>query len=170
MLRVTKNKQEFVPVRHIAIGVKLAFDYEPFYVQEGGEKRETQLATWTETIIAPIPTFQQVKAFILNYVNGRITKSIESGFTWKDMSVWLSSENQFNYKAAYDLAFQTNGASLPTVFKFGDTENPVYYKFDTLDDLHDFYIKAMTYINEQLAIGWVKKDSIDWSAYEEALR
>jgi hypothetical protein len=30
-------------------------------------------------------------------------------------------------------------------------------------------MKAMTYINEQLAIGWAKKDAIDWSVYERAL-
>ena len=29
------------------------------------------------------------------------------------MNIWLSSENQFNYKVAYDLALQTNGANLP---------------------------------------------------------
>ena len=170
MLRVTKNKKDFIPVRHTANGVRLSFDYEPFYELDGGDKRETDLATWTETIITPKPTFQQAKTFILDYINGRTTHSIESGFKWRDMSVWLSTENQFNYKAAYDFAVQTGGANLPTVFKFGDTENPVYYKFDNLDDLTDFYTKAMTYVNEQLAIGWHKKDSIDWSAYEEALR
>ena len=40
------------------------------------------------------------------------------------MPVWLSSENQFNYKAAYDLAVQTGGATLPVTFKFGTDEVP----------------------------------------------
>ena len=115
------------------------------------------------------PSLSEVKTIVLNGYNDIIDQAILSGFKWKDMPVWLSTENQFNYKAAYDLAFQTNGASLPTVFKFGDTENPIYYKFDTLEDLQDFYVKAMRYINEQLAIGWAKKDAIDWSKYEEAL-
>lgn len=116
------------------------------------------------------PTLQEVKDIVLGGINKQTDEAILGGFKWKDMQVWLSSENQFNYKAAYDLAFQTNGASLPTVFKFGTTEEPIYYKFDNLEELTDFYTKALTYINEQLAIGWYKKDSVDWSAYEEALK
>lgn len=170
MLRVTKKKSDFVPVRHVFNGIKLSFDYEPFYEEVDGEKAETDVATWTEVMIYPKPNLNEVKAFILRVINENTDKKILSGFKWKDMQVWLSSENQFNYKAAYDLAFQTNGASLPTVFKFGMTENPIYYKFDDLEELTDFYTKALAYINEQLAMGWYKKDSIDWSAYEEALK
>ena len=84
---------------------------------------------------------------------------------WKNMKVWLSSENQFNYKAAYDLAIQTNGANLPVVFKFGETNNPVYYKFDDVNELSDFYLSSMKYIQETLAEGWVLKDSIKWEDY-----
>ena len=86
------------------------------------------------------------------------------------MEVWLSSENQFNYKAAYDLAVMSQGNSLPSTFKFGTTENPVYYTFSTLDDISDFYLSAMAYINRCLTEGWKQKDSIDWSVYEEALK
>ena len=39
---------------------------------------------------------------------------------WNNKRIWLSSENQFNYKVAYDLALQTNGANLPIIFKFGE--------------------------------------------------
>jgi hypothetical protein len=70
------------------------------------------------------------------------------------MLVWLSSENQFNYKAAYDLAVQTGGASLPVKFKFGTTEDPVYYTFTNINDLSDFYMSAMRYINQTLDQGW----------------
>ena len=50
------------------------------------------------------------------------------------MTVWLTMEDQFNYKAAYDIAVQSNGKLLPT-FKFGTTENPIYHKFEDLEDL-----------------------------------
>ena len=96
-------------------------------------------------------------------------EKILSGFVWKDMPVWLSTENQFNYKAAYDLAVMSQGQSLPVMFKFGTTENPVYYHFSTLEDISDFYVSAMAYINTTLTEGWQKKDAIDWSVYEEAL-
>ena len=170
MIRITKRKDDFIPIVIVGKTVTVSFDYEPYYIKdESNNNLETQLGTWSRHTFYQRVPFVQVKAFILEEINKRTDETILSGFTWKDMPVWLSSENQFNYKAAYDLAFQTNGASLPTVFKFGDTENPIYYKFDTLEELQDFYIKAMRYINEQLAIGWAKKDAIDWTKYEEAL-
>lgn len=115
------------------------------------------------------PSLDTIKEVILGVENSRIDKKILSGFVWNGMSVWLSSENQFNYKAAYDLATQTNGYSLPVTFKFGDTENPVYHEFKTLDDIADFYVKAMSHVNNTLKEGWESKDSIDWSLYKNAL-
>ena len=170
MIRVIKHNKDFAPIVKGVSSVLIAFDYEPFVdIDENGNHIETEYGVWSEHVFTKIPSFGQLKQFILSEINKRTDEKILSGFEWNGMSVWLSSENQFNYKAAFDLAVQTNGANLPTVFKFGDTENPVYYKFDTLEELQDFYMKAMTYINEQLAIGWAKKDAIDWSVYEKAL-
>lgn len=111
------------------------------------------------------PTISEVKEIILSWMNAEIDKKILEGFEWKGMSVWLSSENQFNYKAAYDLAVQTGGANLPVVFKFGTTEEPVYYEFKTVDELSSFYMGAMNYINTTLNDGWKVKDAFDWSPY-----
>jgi hypothetical protein len=144
---------------------RIRWDFQPYFYDDSGE----QGVSFMEDEILHKPTLREVKNIVLKGYNAIVDETILNGFKWKGMPVWLSSENQFNYKAAYDLAFQTNGASLPTVFKFGTTEEPVYYKFDTLEELTDFYTKALTYINEQLAIGWYKKDSIDWSEYEKAL-
>lgn len=170
MIRVTNRQEEYRPIIDLGDRVKVSFDYEVFYdVDEEGNKTPSNVGTWTEAIISPKPSLSQIKSFIIDAINKRTDEKIISGFEWNGMSVWLSSENQFNYKAAYDLAVQTNGANLPTVFKFGSNDEPKYHKFDTVEELTDFYVKAMTYINEQLAIGWVKKDAIDWSVYEKAL-
>lgn len=154
-------------INHYIGKYRVRWDIQP----ETGEDADKQAVSYyeTEIILRHKPNINDIKQAVLEGVNRMIDEKIISEFVWNDMPVWLSSENQFNYKAAYDLAFQTNGASLPTVFKFGTTEEPVYYKFDTLEELTDFYTKALTYINEQLAIGWYKKDSIDWSVYEKAL-
>ena len=69
----------------------------------------------------------------------------------------------------YDLAVQTNGQLLPT-FKFGTTESPVYHKFESLEDLRDFYISVMSYVTDTLATGWQEKDKIDWTVYEDLLK
>ena len=171
MLRITHLKSKYVPLSKLASGRwKIHFGFEPYYeVDEEGNKTETQLGTWTEALIPFKPSLEQLKKLILDAINKEVDEKILSGFVWKDMPVWLSTENQFNYKAAYDLAVMSQGQSLPVMFKFGTTENPVYYHFSTLEDISDFYVSAMTYINTTLAEGWQKKDAIDWSVYEEVL-
>lgn len=112
------------------------------------------------------PSLEKIQDLIYDWYNKQTDKAILSGFVWKDMPVWLSSENQFNYKAAFDLAIQTNGASLPVKFKFGTNKNPIYYTFRTVEDLSDFYMQAMSYINNILDQGWQQKDNINWNKYK----
>ncbi len=114
------------------------------------------------------PSLQEVKDVILGWYNTNTNKEILSGFKWKDIPVWLSMENQFNYKASYDIAVQSNGEILPT-FKLGDTSSPVYYIFESLEELKDFYTSAIHYVQSTLSAGWKKKDSIDWKAYNDLL-
>lgn len=123
------------------------------------------LYTYSESEFNYKPSLQEIKNAILLSYNQDIDSKILSGFTWNGMQIWLSSENQFNYKTAYDLAVQTNGSSLPVTFKFGSTENPQYYTFRTLEDLSDFYIKATNYVITTLDKGWKAKDSINWELY-----
>lgn len=115
------------------------------------------------------PTLDQVKSVILAHINSQIDERIISGFVWEGMNIWLSTENQFNYKAAFDLAVMSEGSNLPVTFKFGTTEVPVYHTFASIEELQDFYTKAMAYINTVLSDGWQTKDSFDWSVYEELL-
>ena len=172
MLRITHLKSKYVPLSRMASGRwKIHFGFEPYYeVDEEGNKTETQLGTWTEALVPFKPSLEQLKKLILDAINKEVDEKILSGFVWKDMPVWLSTENQFNYKAAYDLAVMSQGQSLPVMFKFGTTDKPIYYTFETVEDLSNFYISAMNYINNTLAEGWTKKDTIDWKIYEESLK
>lgn len=139
------------------------------YVEETDEEGCIKGISFLETELFRKPTMEDVKDFALGIENAKTDQKILSGFVWNGMSVWLSSENQFNYKAAYDLAVQSEGKSLPVIFKFGTTDNPIYHTFETLEDITDFYSSAITYINNTLADGWKKKDSLDWSEYETLL-
>ena len=134
-----------------------------------GEGVDENCVTFVEQEFDHKPTIDEIKEVILAWHNEQIDGKILSGFEWRGNSVWLSTENQFNYKAAYDLAVQSNGSSLPVTFKFGTTEQPTYYQFDNLTDLSDFYLSAMAYINGTLADGWRTKDAIDWSQWEQYL-
>lgn len=117
------------------------------------------------------PSLDNIKKTILDWYNQQTDQKILSGFTWKDYPVWLSTENQFNYKAAHDLAVMTNGASLsdpenPVVFKFGTDAEPFYYRFEELADIQDFYIKSVSYVARTLKEGWNVKEAINWEEYQ----
>jgi hypothetical protein len=116
-----------------------------------------------------IPTLERVKQAVIQDINSRVKTAIISGFTYEGNPVWLSEENQLNFKAAYDLAVQTQGATLPVTFKLGEQEDgtPVYHTFSTIEDFTDFYTAAVNYIHQNVADGWLEKDGIDWSPYEE---
>lgn len=132
------------------------------------KRNEGEVFSYQSKVFLSKPTITDIKDTILDWYNKKIDKDILSGFVWKNMPIWLSMENQFNYKAAYDIAVQSDGKVLPT-FKFGTTDTPIYYKFEDMEDLQDFYLEAMTYVNETLAKGWQEKDAIDWTEYTKLL-
>ena len=123
-------------------------------------------ADWLEANFGHKPTAAEIRETIIQYHNEQVDAKILSGYVWNDMAVWLSTENQFNYKAAYDLAVQSGGATLPVTFKFGTDDVPVYHTFSTLDELAEFYKGAMEFINTTLQEGWTAKDSVDFSVFE----
>lgn len=122
-------------------------------------------ASYMEEEFNQKPTDEEIRSLVMKWYNDNIDQKILSGFSFEDTPVWLSTENQYNYKAAYDLAVQTDGKTLPVTFKFGTDDEPVYRTFDTLDDLTDFYTSAVKFIQDTIADGWKRKDAIDLSKY-----
>lgn len=114
------------------------------------------------------PTVSEVKYLIIDTINANTDEKILNGFVWKGIHVYLSSENQNNFKAAFDLNMQMGGAMLPIKFKLGeDAEGKtVYHTFENMEDFTDFYTSAVAYINQCLNEGWAEKDSLDMSNYE----
>ena len=173
MNKVEGNKTDFAPVREDASRVIISYGYK--------EVEGTDRATWREIYLYKRQTPQisaaLVRQAVLADINARTDKKIISGFVWtpegsdEGIPVWLSTENQFNFKSAYDLAVQKQGATLPVTFKMGEAEDgtPVYHTFETMADADDFYLQAVAYINQTLADGWREKDSIDWTPYEQAV-
>ena len=183
MISTFDLKTKYTPIKKVTNGYKISWDYKDFLnyeMEDSGEVDEnnepimkptgkttpTDYCTFKYEIIFHKPSLNEIQNLILGYYDKETDKKILNGFKWKDMQVWLSSENQFNYKAAYDLAVQTQGATLPIVFKFGDSLNPIYYTFESLEDFSDFYTSAISYINTTLSNGWQKKDSIDQNQYQ----
>jgi hypothetical protein len=114
------------------------------------------------------PTAKEVRQLIIDTINANTEKKILNGFVWKGIRVYLSTENQTNFKAAFDLNMQMNGAMLPIKFKLGEDENgsAIYHIFEDMEDFSDFYTSAVAYINQCLNDGWEEKDSLDMTHYE----
>ena len=168
MIRITDYKEKYKPLEKENDNVYIVrWDYEDDTIlnPETGSREESPLGTWTYERLYFTPSIDVIQTMILSYMNEQVDNEILRDFTWNEHSVWLSTENQFNYKTAYDLAVQTNGASLPVTFKFGTSSNPTYHKFETLEDLSDFYLKATKFVLDTLQRGWERKDSINWSIY-----
>lgn len=112
------------------------------------------------------PQLEVIKSVITEFINEQTNATILSGLKYENQLVWLSAENQANYKAAYDLAVQTQGESLPYKVKLGGEDAPVYREFISLQDFKAFYLSVQKHINDTINDGWKRKDAIDWSKYQ----
>ncbi len=130
------------------------------------QKKEDGSADYMEHRFYSKPTLEEVKTIITNFINEQTDLKILSGLRYDNQLVWLSAENQANYKAAYDLAVQTQGESLPYKVKLGTEDTPVYKEFSTLQDFKAFYLSVQRHINDTINEGWARKDAIDWSLYQ----
>ena len=127
------------------------------------EKRTALPPTWKRSLASPD---EEIRTLVMSWYNSQTDAAILSGFAYNGVPVWLSTENQYNYKTAYDLAVQTGGETLPVTFKFGSDEQPEHHTFSRLDELKDFYTKAVRYIQKVLAEGWEKKDKFNLELYQ----
>lgn len=185
MNKVYAPKECFLPIREDRSRTIISYGY---VAEEDGIN-----ATWYEIYVPKKVkqslSFNEVKDAIIGDINARTDEKILSGFVWtclkgedkdKTFNVWLSTENEFNFKAAYDLAVQTQGQSLPVKFKLGEIEveveseeeqrqtekQPIYHTFEDMEDFSDFYVKTIAYVNQCLNEGWAMKDSMDWEPYK----
>lgn len=124
-----------------------------------GRMIPTGSAFWNSCVFSYKPNANDIYNKVVEYVNNSVNYKIVNNFVWSGYSVHLDSENQQNYKAAFDLAVQTNGENLPLKFKFSKRGKTEYYTFTNLDTLKDFYLKLNKHINDCLSEGWEIKDS-----------
>ena len=165
MIRTFGKKENYKIVSKADGLYTIRWRWTPLLDEQG---RETGYGYYSEHTFFTKPGLGQLKTFILNAINEDTGYKILTGFRWTVpstadseeptiISCYLSQENQFNYKAAYDLAFQTQGASLPFRLKFGSDTNPQYYDFTTLEEIGLFYRAAIAYIENTISEGWCKR-------------
>lgn len=122
-------------------------------------------AKWTEEDFDHKPTAEEVREVFLACVNAEIRAKIREGLEYEGSQVWLSTENQQNYKVAHDLAVQTDGRNLPLRVKLGTDEEPVYREFSAVEELADFYTAVATHVQSCLEEGWKKKEGFNVEPY-----
>ncbi len=118
------------------------------------------------------PSFEAAKKAILADIDKQTDEKILNGYEFTPdgadtpIIVWLSKENQTNFSEAHRLQI------VPVKFKLNETadKQPIYHTFETFEELDRFYKGGVLYINQCLNEGWVRKDSIDWTPYAEALQ
>lgn len=169
MNKVQGLKEEFVPIREDASRVIISYGYK--VVDETS-------ATWIEIYIYKKQlsqlTFDDVKDAILADIDAETDEKILCGFVWPDNDgverhVWLTRENQSNYSEAQRLADKKGSKNYTAkTFKISEDEDKraCYKTFETLAELNEFYYAVYAYIEQCLADGWIKKDSIDFGPYE----
>ena len=149
-----------------------------------GQKKVTgqNLYEWYEIYIykkkGSISGFADVKKAIEEDINARVDEAILCGYPWtilhgddagKAVKVWLSKENQSNFKAKYDLHFtKPEALTFPTLYKVAEDENgdAVFEEFQSFEELEQFYLGGLAYIEQCYQAGWAEKKAIDWTPYE----
>lgn len=134
---------------------------------EDGVEDENNVV-FCEEIFKYKPTLSEIKDTVNSWYNDQTNAKILSGYKWNKNTVWLSQENQLNYKTAFDTAYQTGGQNLPVTFKLGEENNPKYVQFNTLDELKSFHLGWTSFITSTVKEGWQLKDAVDWTKYEIA--
>ena len=148
-----------------------------------GLKEDGGKAEWYEVVFYKKqgkPDLEAVKKAVIADINAHTDEKILNGFPWailhgdnagETVNVWLSEENQRNFSEAQRVAAMTEGANLPLQVKVSEGADgvPVYDSFETIEEITNFYLAGVQFIDVCLKAGWAEKDSIDWAPYEEAL-
>ena len=155
--KVCASAADFTLVKEEGTRVVIAYGLQ--------EEEGKELVTWYEVYYPKKqgkPSFEAVKAAILNDIDERVKAQIIGGLTWNEKPVWLSVENQINFTTA----------TAPCRLKIGEEEDgtPVYHDFETKAALKAFNDACLAWKNEQLEAGRAEKEGIDWTPYAEALQ
>ena len=148
-----------------------------------GLKEDGDKAEWYEVVFYKKqgkPDLEAVKKAVIADINAHTDEKILNGFPWailhgdnagETVNVWLSEENQRNFSEAQRVAAMTEGANLPLQVKVSEGADgvPVYDSFETIEEITNFYLAGVQFIDVCLKAGWAEKDGIDWAPYEAAL-
>lgn len=173
MNKVQGKKSEFAPVREDASRVIVSYGFKAI---------DEENATWNEIYfykkqISQLP-FAAIKSAIIADIDADTDAKILNGYEWtilhgddegKTVKVWLSKENQNNFKAKHDAAKEyPDLVTFPMKYKVSEDEEgkALYEIFQSFEELVQFYLGGLAYIESCYQDGWAYKDSVDFSIYQ----
>lgn len=152
----------FTPIRSDRSRLIVAYNCQPL--------EDNIHATWCEIYFYkkphPIVTLDDIKSAILEDIDDEVKRMIIETMTWDNKQVWLSIENQQNYKTALDVAKETDGSNLPVKVKIGSEDESTYATFSTINALKQFWLACCNHISNCRSYGWNLKDNINWNDYK----
>lgn len=123
------------------------------------------------------PTKEEVHDILIAHIDACTDEKILTGWRWRVLhgedagkiaKVWLSAENQANYKACHDAAHDyPDLVEFPIRYKVGEDSdrNALYENFENLQELAQFYLGGTAYIRATLNAGWIEKDGLDMTVF-----
>ena len=136
----------------------------------------TEYATWHEVYFykkqQPSPTKEDILQAIIADIDACTDEKILNGYQWtvlhgdhagQTVSVWLSAENQNNFKAKHDAALAyPQQVPFPMRYKIGQDEqkHAIYEEFQNIGELAAFYLGGVAYIERCVDEGWQIKDEV----------
>ena len=165
MNKMSGNQSDFAFIREDASRIVIGYDCKKITGKSLYEWYEIYINKKEKSNIS----LQDVKDAILADIDAQTDAKILNGYEFTPdgadtpIIVWLSKESQTNFSEAHRLQV------IPVKFKLNETEDKqaIYHTFETFEELNRFYVGGVAYINQCLNEGWARKDSIDWTPYEE---
>lgn len=122
-------------------------------------------ASWIEEDFTHQPSIEEIKAVYDSWSSNETARLIREGLTYGGHLVWLSQENQLNYKMIHDTAVQSGGQNLPVRIKLGPDQAPAYVTFSTISEIKTFFSAVTSHIQSCLELGWQQRDTFDLESY-----
>lgn len=122
-------------------------------------------ASWIEEDFDHQPAPDEIKALFDSWSSNETARLIREGLTYGGHLVWLSQENQLNYKMIHDTAVQSGGQNLPVRIKLGSDQAPAYVTFSTISEIKTFFSAVTSHIQSCLELGWQQRDTFDLNSY-----
>ena len=180
LVETERTLNEFVTAIHMDARELTVEEMEAYFpdglpVEEGQEAPATP---WTATDHfiyhdTPKPDIEQLRQVIEDHINAKVDANILCGYVWtvlhgddagKTVKVWLSKENQDNFKAKHDAALiYPDKVRFPMTYKISEVNHKAVYEvFESIQELATFYLGGLAYIEACYNAGWAEKDAVDY--------